>query len=53
MWLLHQVYNPNIEYIEAVDESHDAFMVDRSYGLKQEGLVSDRFITEWILARLS
>lgn len=47
-----QVHNPSVEYLEAVDEGHDAYVVDRAYGLKL-ALTSDKFLQEWILARLS
>lgn len=35
-----------------MDESHDASIVDPGYGLNHE-LTSDKFIHEWVLARLS
>jgi hypothetical protein len=48
----HQVHNPSVEYLEAVDEGHDAYIVDRAFGLTS-ALTSDIFVQEWILARLS
>ncbi|KIW14687.1 hypothetical protein PV08_07471 [Exophiala spinifera] len=46
-----KVNNPNLEYLEAADECHDALVMDRAFGLSAP-LASEDFCKKWILARL-
>ncbi|OAP55714.1 hypothetical protein AYL99_09866 [Fonsecaea erecta] len=46
-----KVHNPTLEYLEAPGEAHDAIILDRSLGIKDE-LASEQFINKWILDRL-
>ncbi|RVX75933.1 hypothetical protein B0A52_00290 [Exophiala mesophila] len=42
---------PDVEYLEAAGEAHDALVMDRAFGLKHE-LKSEKFLSAWIMARL-
>ncbi|KIX97477.1 uncharacterized protein Z520_06929 [Fonsecaea multimorphosa CBS 102226] len=46
-----KVHNTTIEYLEAPGEAHDAIVLDRTFGLKDE-LASEQFINKWVLGRL-
>ncbi|KAK4943825.1 hypothetical protein LTR10_016728 [Elasticomyces elasticus] len=46
-----KVYNPNLEYVEFPNESHDPIVMDRSFGLMGP-LRSEDFVREWLLTRV-
>ncbi|KIW88042.1 uncharacterized protein Z519_11152 [Cladophialophora bantiana CBS 173.52] len=46
-----KVHNPTVDFLEAPGEAHDAIILDRTFGMKDE-LASEQFIDKWILARL-
>ncbi|KIW25819.1 uncharacterized protein PV07_08962 [Cladophialophora immunda] len=46
-----KVHNPTLDYLEAPGEAHDAIVLDRTFGIKDE-LASEQFINKWILGRL-
>ncbi|KIW63185.1 hypothetical protein PV04_10051 [Phialophora macrospora] len=46
-----KVHNPQVEYLEAPGEAHDAVIMDKSFGWKTD-YASEQFINKWILARV-
>ncbi|KAJ9617862.1 hypothetical protein H2204_013389 [Knufia peltigerae] len=46
-----KVNSPNLEYLEAAEEGHDGFVMDRAFGLTAP-LASEDFCKKWILAKL-
>ncbi|KAI1612600.1 Alpha/Beta hydrolase protein [Exophiala viscosa] len=46
-----KVHNPNLEYVEFPNEGHDAYTMDRAFGLTGP-LRSEDFAREWLLARV-
>jgi len=46
-----KVHNPSLEYVEFPNEAHDAYTMDRAFGLTGP-LRSEDFAKEWLLARV-
>lgn len=49
--MVFQVHNPEIEYLEAGGEAHDAIVMEKLFGWNEE-YASEQFIHHWLLARL-
>jgi len=47
-----KVNNPNLEYLEAPGECHDALIMDRGLGTAEGTLATEEFCDKWVLARL-
>ena len=45
------MHNPKIQYLEVPGEAHDAVVMDRGFGIKDE-LASEQFLHKWLLTRL-
>ncbi|OCT46171.1 putative acetyl-hydrolase [Cladophialophora carrionii] len=46
-----KVHNPQVEYFEAPGEAHDAIIMDKALGLKED-FASEQFMRKWVLARV-